>query len=144
MNNVSFLLITLLITFPTITRADIYKWTDETGAIHFSDNPNSLPEDAQKIIGNPDPKIQIQQYKEPETPKQQSSSQKPIHNQPQTNIQKTKPANPNQVQTVSFAPVIMDGFIKIILPLVFLAMGIRLFMELIEHKFKKFLKKKNN
>lgn len=136
-----FIVILLIIT-PTVSFADVYKWTDENGAIHFSDNPNFLPEDAQKIIGNPDPpKVQTPQYKQPEKPKQQSFFPAAATNQPQMNIQQAKPVKPPQVQTFSFAPTIIDGFIKIILPMVFLAMGIRLFMDLIEHKFKKFLNK---
>lgn len=62
MNSILILIIYLLTTFPNTTNADIYKWTDEHGDIHFSNNENSLPESAQKIIENADPvkpKVQV-------------------------------------------------------------------------------------
>lgn len=55
------LLIIFLLNLSNSVFADVYKWTDKQGTVHFSDSPSSLTEDAKKIIGNPDPlKPQIQ------------------------------------------------------------------------------------
>lgn len=61
MNKKAILLTILLLNLPNTVFADIYKWTDKNGAVHFSNSPDSLSGDAQKIIENPDPvKPQIQ------------------------------------------------------------------------------------
>lgn len=50
MNKKAILLTILLLNLPNTVVADIYKWADENGSIHFSDSPNSIPENAEKII----------------------------------------------------------------------------------------------
>ena len=38
-----------LVTHPTIAN-DIYKWTDETGKVHFTDNPMLIPKDREAEV----------------------------------------------------------------------------------------------
>lgn len=49
------IIIALILSIPMIVFANIYKWTDEQGIIHFSDTPVELPDNAEQIQGNKKP-----------------------------------------------------------------------------------------
>jgi len=64
MNKKAILLSTILLNPSNTVFADIYKWTDEQGVIHFSDTPIKLPENSQIIEETQKPahpKVQINQ-----------------------------------------------------------------------------------
>lgn len=77
------LIFLLLFSISSIALADIYKWTDEKGNVHFSDSPNTLPENSEKITENKKPTRITSGYFERiyRTP-QPVQQIKPTHRQP--------------------------------------------------------------
>lgn len=104
MSKKAILLTILLLNLPNTVVADIYKWKDENGSIHFSDSPNTVPENSEKITENKKPTRitggyfeeriyrtpqPVQQFKLPDPPK--------YWKDPQTEISYILPINEPQV-----------------------------------------------
>jgi hypothetical protein len=43
MKRIAVIAVVLSVLFPPGSRADIYRWEDETGAAHFTDDPSNIP-----------------------------------------------------------------------------------------------------
>lgn len=74
-----------LLTFPTLSYPKVYKWVDEKGNIHFTDNPSEIPPGITTTVeeffvpqsSSPTPKPESKKEKKsPESKKIQGKSQK--------------------------------------------------------------------
>lgn len=136
--------VTVLLLFPIITIADIYKWKDEKGIIHFSDDSRSIPEKAEIIVESKKAKEKNIIKPIPQTPylppiiNYNPTIPKTNIQPPATNTQKT--VNPNQ--TSQKTPQIinnkaMANILSPIILLLFIVIALKIMGTMIKRETKK-------